>query len=296
LSLYEEGSATPLDTATYVNGDVVFEGFSSVIAMNDYKVYVLKANTNASGNLTQNTTTAFVVKSDSNTDIEARSDAGSLLGTAEINYNSSATNGSAEVRFATGTSYIFHDAYPTMSAASLGTTLPLDSQAKIFKFSVTNSGTRDLRFASTSVAVTVSGLATGGAISDFRLYEDNGSGGLGTYTAQYTTTVNSSTSNPVNVNFNAANAQNNLLTNFVIAPGTTRTFIVTADTTSMLVGKTTGSVTVSAKISGSTGWSGTAWNTGNLFYYYTPVNGSELGPFSASNSYDVSAGALTYAL
>lgn len=296
LSLYEEGSSSALDTATYVNGDVVFEGFASAISMNGSKVYVLKATTNESGNVTNNTSTAFVIKSDSNTDMEARSGSGSLLGTATINYNSSATNGAAESNFATGTHYIFHDAYPTMSALSVGTTLPLDSQAKIFKFSVTNSGTRDLRLASTTVSVTVSGLATGGAISDFRLYEDNGAGGLGTYLAQFSSTVASTTSNPVSVNFNNGNDQNSLLDNFVVAPGTTRTFIVTADTTSMLVGKTSGSVTVSSKISGSTGWSGTAWNTGNLFYYYTPVNGSEQGPFSHSNSYEVSAGALSYTL
>lgn len=301
LSLYEENGIAPVATASYVNGDVVFTSVASLIPMNSYKVYVLKGTTNASGVITNNTSTAFVVKSDSNTDLEARSASGALLSTADINYNSASNAGGAEYRLATSTSYLFHDAYPTAAAVSLGTSLPLDSQAKIFKFSVTNSGTRDLRLASTTVNLTVSGLvgnagSTGGTISDFRLYEDN-AGALGTYLANTSTiTVNSSTSNPISVGFGIANDQNSLLDNFIIAPGTTRTFIVTADTTNMLAQKSTGSVTVSSKIAGSTGWSGTAWNTGNLLYYYTPANGSEQGAFSASNSYEVSGSSLTYTL
>lgn len=303
LSLYAEGSTAALATGNYVNGDVVFNGFAATIPMDSYKVFVVKANTNGSGVISNNTTTALVVKSDSNTDIEARSAAGSLLGTAEINYNQAVINGGAESRFATSTSYIFHDAYPTVAPVSLGTALPLDSSAKVLKFTVTNSGARDLRLASTTVSISVSGLvgsgSASGTIRDFRLYEDNGAGGLGSYIAQVDTVVNSSTANPTTVSFNNGNDQNSLLDNFVVAPGATRTFIVTADTSNMLGGnKTSGSVTLSAKISGSTGWSGTAWNTGNLFYFYTPVGGSENAApgFSASDSYDVTGSSLTYSL
>lgn len=303
LSLYD--GDTKLADASYVTGNVVFTGFSSTISMDNYKVYTLKGNTNASGVITNNTTTAFAIKSDSNTDMEARSAAGALLGVADISATSSNNGGVAEARFSTSTSYIFHDAYPTIAATSLGTALPLDSLAKVLKFSVTNAGTRDLRFGSSTVTFNISGLvgasgatAASGTIRDFRLYEDNGSGGLGTYLAQVDTVVNSSTANPVTRDFNAGNDQNSLLDNFVIAPGATRTFIVTADTSNMLTTKTTGSVTLSAKISGSTGWSGTAWNTGNLFYFYTPVAGSENAApgFSASDSYEVNGGTLSYTL
>ncbi len=299
LSLYD--GSTLLATASYVNGDVVFTGFSSTITMDSYKVYTLKGTTNGSGVITNNTSTAFVLKSDSNTDMEARSDAGSLLGTADINYNSASNAGSAESRIATSTAYLFHDAYPTMTAVSLGSALPLDSQAKILKFTVTNSGARDLRLSSTTVNLSVSGLTGSGAnlgsVSDFRLYEDNGSGGLGTYLANTSTiSISSTTPNPVALIFGVGNDQNSLFDNLVVAPGASRTFIVTADTTDMLDGKTTGSVTLSAKIAGSTGWSGTAWNTGNLLYFYTPVAGSEQGAFSHSDSYDVSGTSLTYTL
>jgi hypothetical protein len=305
LSLYE--GSTLLASGSYVTGDVVFTGFSSTIPMDSYKIYTLKGNINASGVITNNTTTAFAVKSDSNTDMEARSAAGALLGVADINYNSAANNGSAESRLATSTAYIFHDAYPTMAAVSLGSALPLDSLAKVMKFTVTNSGVRDLRIGSSTLTFNVSGLTytagatagtPSGTIRDFRLYEDNGSGGLGSYLAQQDTQINTTTANPFTINFNDSNDQNSLLADFVVSPGASRTFIVTADTTNMLSTKTVGSVTLSAKISGSTGWSGSAWNTGGLFYFYTPVGGSvNAAPgYSASDSYDVNGGTLSYTL
>jgi hypothetical protein len=321
LSLYD--GATKLADASYVTGDVVFTGFSAAIPMDSYKVLTLKGGTNASGVITNNTTTNFAVKSDSSTDMEARSAAGSLLGTAEISATSSTSNSLAETRFATSTAYIFHDAYPTAAVASgpvtpvnnlsaLGTALEPGTTEKVLKFTITNSGTRDLRFGSSTVAITVSGLASvgsvlntaaSGTIRGFRLYEDNGSGGLGTRlaggTAADTADVVFSTSSAAtqNVTFDPVNAINSLLNNFIVAPGASRTLIVTADTSAMLSTKTTGSVSLSARISGSTGWSGTAWNTGNLFYYYTAIAGTEnVVPFSASDSYDLQGSTMSKTL
>ncbi|HSR88846.1 MAG TPA: hypothetical protein VLK22_00405 [Candidatus Udaeobacter sp.] len=308
LSLYD--GATKLADASYVTGNVVFTGFSASIPKDSYKVLTLKGSTNGSGVVTTNTTTAFALKSDSNTDMEARSAAGALLGTGDISATSSTNSSVAEARFSTSTAYIFHDAYPTVAVSSLGTTLPLGSTVKILKFTITNSGTRDLRFGSSTVAISVSGLTGGtvitaasGTVRGFRLYEDNGSGGLGTRLAGGTTNdsadvvFSTSSAATQNVTFDPTNDVSSLLDNFVIAPGASRTLIVTADTSNMLSTKTTGSVVVSAKISGSTGWSGTAWNTGNLFYYYTSVNGTEnVVPFSFSDSYDIQGETMSYTL
>lgn len=303
LSLYD--GATKLADASYVTGDVVFTGFSSTIPMDNYKVLTLKGSTNASGVITNNTTTAFALKSDSNTDMEARSAAGALLGTADISATSSTNVSVAEARFATSTAYIFHDAYPTIAAVSLGSALPLDSLAKVLKFTVTNNGTRDLRIGSSTITFNISGLvgngaptAASGTIRDFRLYEDNGSGGLGSRIATQDTVVGTTTANPSTINFNVANDNDSMLNNLVVAPGTSRTFIVTADTSNMLSTKTDGSVTLSAKIAGSTGWSGTAWNTGDLYYFYTPVAGSENAApgYRHSDSYEVTGGTLSYTL
>ena len=305
LSLYD--GTTLLASGNYVAGDVVFTGFSSTVSMDSYKVLTLKGNTNSSGVITNNTSTAFVIKDDSNTSIEARSAAGALLGTADISATSSGNVGPAETRFATSTAYIYHDAYPTVVAGSVGTAIDVATNAKIFKFTVTNSGTRDLRFGSTTIAVSVSGLqatdmSSSGTIKDFRLYEEGATAGtLGTYLAGSSAstadvTVGTTTQvSATNITFDPTNDQNSLLDSFLVSPGASRTLIMTANTNNMCVAKTVNtSVNLSAKISGSTGWSGTIWNTGNLFYYSTPVGGTEnVVPYSASDSYDVSGASMS---
>jgi len=300
LTLYDSTGAA-LATGNYVAGNVVFTGLTLEIPMDSYKVITLKGNTNGSGVINKDQPVDFVIKSNSNTDMEARSGAGSLLAAADIGLTTAGSNSAME-RFATSSAYIFHDAYPTITATSLGSALALDTKAQILKFTVTNSGARDLRVGSTTISVSVSGLAgagtSSGTIRDFRLYEDNGSGGLGTYLAVNDTVVNSSTANPSTVTFDGAQAATTgSMSNITIGPGAAITFIVTADTSNMGTSKTSGtSVTLSAKIAGSTGWSGSAWNTGNLFYYYTPVGGSEnTVPYSASDSYEVSGSTMTRA-
>ena len=82
-----------------------------------------------------------------------------------------------------------------------------------------------------------------------------------------------------------------------MAPGATQTFFVTADTTNITTNLVSGNILrVSTKIVGEPGWNGNAWNTGNLFYLYTTANGAQLGPFSASDSYNVDGGDLVYTL
>lgn len=288
FSLYD--GTTLLASGQYVNGDVVFSGFSSTVDMNSYKVLTLKGNTNTSGTITNNTTTAFVVKSDSNTDMEARSVAGTLLSTTDI----LGPNAGADAMFATSTSYIYHSAYPTIAAVSLGSALDQDTKAKVLKFTVTNNGTVDLRLASTTVSFSISGLQGLGAISDIRLYESDASNALVSYLAVQNYSINSSTVSPTTTIFGEANDQNSLLGNFLITPGATRTFLVTADTSAMGTGKTVGtSVVMSAKISGSTGWSGTAWNTGSMVYYYTPSGLTVSDELSHSDSYDVQGSTMS---
>ena len=284
LTLWD--GTTHLATANYVNGNVVFDNFASVIPQNINKVYTLKGNINNSGVITNNTPVNFVIKSDSPADIQAQCSSGAGLGSADINYYLSTNSGSSESQFAPSTVHVFHDAYPVISALPFGSSqLPIESYAKIFKFSVRNAGTRDLRLGSATVSVSSFGLSSAGSISDFRLYEDNGMGGLGIYLAQNNSTIISST-NLVPVVFNNSNDVSSLLDNLVVAPGATRTFIVTANTTNVLAGLASGStVRVSGSIAGLPGWNGTTWSTGNLLYYYTPVNWLEQGPFSASDSY-----------
>jgi DNA-binding beta-propeller fold protein YncE len=295
LSLYD--GVTLLATANYVNSNVVFSGFNSVIVNGHNNTYTLRGAINASGVMSSNKSVGFVVKSDSMTDIQARDAAGNALTSARINYSAVTSNGPAEFRFARATVYIFHDAIPLISAVSLGNNLRVDSMARIFKFSVTNAGTQNLKLTSMNIALTINGLGQNGTIRDFRLYTENGNGTLSPQIAQDNTVV-SNMINSVSLPFNQNNDINNSLDNLFIAPGATKNFVATADTTGMLVGLNSGAVRLQAKIVGSTGWNANwnTWNTGNLFYYYSPANGNQIGAFSASDSYEVMGNALVYTL
>ncbi|MEK7131695.1 MAG: hypothetical protein AAB797_03110, partial [Patescibacteria group bacterium] len=228
----------------------------------------------------------------------------------------------ADSMFASSTNYMFHDAYPVAVVPTLlplGTVLELGANTKIFKYTVTNPGTRDLKLGTTTVTFIASGLlASAGAtssIGDWRLYEDNGLGGLGTFLARTSTRGYSGGINVSNagtstgyvtgdfiqsgsllLDFGPSNSQNNMFDAFSIAPGSSRTFIVTADTSNIGLGRgsTLGTVTISTKITGTTGF-GTSpnWNTGNLVYYYTPVGGTETSALTHSDSYDVVGPSMT---
>lgn len=291
LYLYEGNNL--LGVASYVNGDVVFDGIFSIISADSYKTFTLKADTTDSGQFNSNVRLAFVIKSDNNADMQIRgAQTGELLGSNQINYNLFSDNGPAELQFARSTVYNFHDAFPVVTAISLGNNLPIQSVAKIFKFTITNGGTRNLRIGKMVISHVVSGLAPTGNISNFGLYQDDGTGGLlMPALAQNNTIVNMATPNPVLVSFNNLN-------NLVVAPGASKTFIVAANTTHALDGKTIGSVIVSSKIAGSTGWNGSSWNNGDLYYFYTSAvqYAKEQGPYRHSDSYEVQSNYLIYTL
>lgn len=290
LSLYD--GFTLLDTASYVSGDIVFAGFNSALAPNTSKIYTVKASINSSGVVNRNLPVHLVVKSDNSVDFEARNLNGVLLDPAAINVDLSSTAGPAETRFAPSAPLIFHDAYPVITINSLGSSLGISPVTKVYQFTVTNAGTRNLRLSGVNLASGVSGMVNG-SIKDFRLYE--GTSSAGTRLANNTTVLTGPNSSAT-IGFNTSNDVNSLLANFLIAPGASKTFTVTADTTNMLLGKTAGTVQWSARISGSSGWNGSVWGTGNLFYYYTPVGWAEQGQFSASNSYPFSASTMSFSL
>ncbi len=285
LSLYD--GTTLLATGNYINSNVVFSNFNLVIPNGSSKTLTMKGNTNISGVFSSNKVVAFVVKSDSMVDIQAIDQVGNPLTSARINYNAVTSNGPAEFRFARATVYNFHDAVPVITGGILPSALTIDAEARIFKFSVRNSGTVNLKFSGVNVSSFISPLAEGGSITNFKLHEDIG-GGQMQLLAQSNTTVGPATINPTQVPFSNINS--------FIAPGATKTFIVTANTTNMLTGLNGGSVSIVPQIAGLTGWNGTAWNTGNLLYYYTPLNGNEQGQFSASDWYPVEGNVLVYTI
>ena len=97
--------------------------------------------------------------------------------------------------------------------------------------------------------------------------------------------------------FDATDDVSGYFDNFVVSAGASKTLTMKADTPAIRSGLSSGqTVTLSTKINGSTGadTTGLAWNMGDVVYYYTPVNGTEQGPFEASDSFPVSGATLTY--
>lgn len=308
LSLYD--GATKVASGTYVAGNVVFSGFALPITADGYKVLTLKAIINSASTINTASINEFVVTSDSNSDLEIKSAAGSMLSTAVIN-----TANAADSRFATSTFYKFHAAYPLVGGVNAAGTLVTGATSKIFKYAISNNGTKDLRITTTTVTVSVTGLTgdntSTGTIGAWKLYEASSGGDLGTRLASTSTTgiagganavmsgvTNFVTTGSLDITFGQLNDDNSAFDSFTIAPGATRTFWVTADTTNITAGKSTGTINVTGSITGSTGWNGTnAFNTGNIYYSYSLDNGTTyLGPYQESDSYEVAGGTMSVSL
>lgn len=308
LYLYDSTNMTThLATASYVAGAVQFTGFEFPVAASTQKFLVLKGSINGSGTMDSASVNLFTVTSDASTNLEVYSGSGSLLDTDHI--DAVAGVDAANNFFATTTAYLFHDAYPKLEPVNV-TSLELAEKAQVFKFTVTNEGTRPMRFASTTVAMTVTGLVSNGTtatgtINTWKLYEANTSGGLGTLLAENSNVGldggaggSYTVANTLDVAFGEWNDTNSMLADFSIAPGTSRTFVVTADTRSIGLGKgslSSFTVQVSGSITGTNGQSsGNTWNTGNFFYHYTPVNGVEnTTAYSQADTYNVTGNLLT---
>ena len=326
LYLYDSANlTTPLAEADYVggtsNGYVEFTKSSMLtLAADSVKYLVLKGVVSGSGTMNPASVNAFAIKSNSNSYMEIRSTSGGLLATSAIDETASDV-AADKVNFATSTYYLFHNAAPTIANNTLGTSLQLSSQAKLFRFTVTNNGDREMRLTTTTVKVSASGMTAStafatGTITNWQLFEANASGEPGTLLASTSTYqltggvmpagtsyVNSALGNSLSISFGPAVDSNSLFDNFTVAAGSYRTFILTGDTTGIFNGKTQGTVSVTAQLDGATGFVAGAgsyegyWADGVMEYYYTPVGGVEnTTAYVASDSYDVIGDTLSRSL
>lgn len=279
FSLYD--GSTLLGDCVYTTGDVVCSALNLVIPADSYKYVTLKASIN--NTLDVDSINTFVIKSDSNTDMEVQGSSG-LLATSAIN-----TSG-ADSRIATSTYYKFHQGYPTLATASSGSTLNLSTAAEIFRFTITNSGARAINATSVAMTISATGLTNAsfatGTLSKFRLYDEGGTelasssakGLAGGVHAADGSAASYETDGSIDVTFNQTNDTNSALAEYIINPGETKTFIVKADTSDVLDGKTSGTVTVSASMAGNTVWDGAgAWGSGALIYSYMQFGSTSYG-------------------
>lgn len=296
------------------NGYVQFTGMNLTVPANTYKFLVVKSTVNASGVMTPGMMSYLAVRSTSSTNLELVSSSGGTLTGDQIDTLSTDAQlvGST---FGSSTVHLFHNTAPVITSVSLGSTLDVSSETPIFKFTVYNPGDREMRLGTTTVKVSASGLtgnnSTTGTIDGWKLFEANANGSkgalltstttcsLGGYPGNLDTCWNSAATSSISVPFGTWGQNGTAMNNLTIQAGSSRTFIVTADTTEIFNGKTSGIVTVSPMLDGATGYNfGDAeWATGVIQYYYTPVNDtSEDGPFTASDSYDVVGSTLSRSL
>lgn len=320
--LYDEANmTTPVGTGSYIggtsNGYVQFTGINLTVAADTYKYLVVKANVTASGVMTPGSISTLVITNDSSTNLEIVSSSGGTLGTSAI--DASAGDDTTNSRFATSTYHLFHNAAPVITAGVVDANgkLTQNGTAPLFKFTISNPGDRALRISSTTVRLSASGLTGNntatGSVTSFKLYEANSQGNIGTELASntscalaggailtgYTCVVNGAAGTALWTDFNTTNDTNSAFDSFTIPAGSSRTLIFAADTSSIFNGKTTGSVSLTPSLDGSTGLTADpSWATGVVKYYYTPVGStsSEQGPYTASDSYDVNGNTLSLSL
>lgn len=297
LYLYDSANmTTPLGTATYIAGEVQFSGLNLKVTNGNTKNLVLLGDINSTVDVASKV--AFVVTSDSSSKMEAKDSSGATLDVNQIDSVKGVNQ--TDSLFATSSFYLFHNAAPEIAENTFGTAIDIGSSAKVFRFVVTNNGNRAMRIGSTTISANVSGL-TDGVMANYALYEANASGQPGTKIAQV---IGTSSNGATDVTFGTANDVNSLMDNLSIDAGSSRTFVLTADTTGMIGTKSTGVITVNASLDGITGYSTTAgsdgdqyWGDGPMQYYYTPAGGAEnTTPYTASDSYDVNGTAVKYSL
>lgn len=321
ISLYNAANMVePIAISTYQpgigKGIVQFTVGNKVVIQKDSALYlVMKASVTGSGIMKPNAIRTWSMRVTAPSSVTfTDGNSGQVLPNSQM-YLSSTTAPVAPGSVQSFNYNLLHNTAPVINAINNSFELAISQNAPVFKFNITNPGDRELRIASTTIKLFASGLTGNGktatgSISNFKLYEANASGNLGSPLAINTTctlvgglniptlngcAINAATS-PILISFNNTNDVNSVLDNFTISAGGSRTFIVTADTTSMFNGKTMGSVSVVGSLDGDSGFNRYTmlWNNGPLMYYYAPVGGlKEIGPFAQSDSYDVQGNYLT---
>ncbi|HYE59900.1 MAG TPA: hypothetical protein VEA18_01825 [Candidatus Kapabacteria bacterium] len=330
FALFDETNmTTPVATSEFVPG--AGRGYVRFVQPNmltlpagQQKKMVLKAVVNESDLLEPGSVYAWTIQEQTTENMQMRSADGSTLSSTQIDISTALLDTDTDNR-ATSTWYLYHATAPIITNIPLDPNLQVSTQAPIFKYRISNPGTRELRISSTTVKIGVAGLAANGSatgsISGFELWELNSTGNLGTRIATNTLGmewVNGVfvgclsaapstqfqipgsghclfTTGTLNVHFTPRSDLYNLLDNLVIQAGSSRSFAIVANTTNMLSGKTSGVVSVFAKLDGNTGLDGIwnynherYWSDGPVHYFYTPVNGVEnRTSYTASDSYDV---------
>lgn len=267
-----------LDVLTGSYARVTFSGLNVVVSPTPTKTLSIQAEVTGGTALTR----ASVVRvqqlatADSDTTLfEARGDStGTLLADGSIYMGGTITDANVS-----GDYMLFHLTKP-VAAKGTGESAGLSTTQKVFVFSVTNVGEREMTFRRVDIAVSATGLGTGGSLGTWNFYR----GDLAQLLAQDATVDSTLTSEAghgsATLSFSAANDVPGLLDSFTISAGATQVFTLTANTTAVLTGVSSGgTVTLSSRLASNKGALASdttaepEWANGVIYYRYSDITG-----------------------
>ena len=273
-------------TPVGATGTIVISGLNVTLPQDQTKVLTVKADITPSGTLTSKSVGGIKVYSTSSTDLKIYSAQGvmndgiTLTSNAQSNY------------------FLFTDSAVEVADAYDGsTTKTPSSDDEIARFTITNNGSRTITLNNIKVEISASGLGSG-EVTAFKLYDDAGveiDSSADLYSDESCSTSVSkldSTTSTVYAVFTPASDKTQ-----EIAAGSSKTYVIKADTSDIRTGLGSGEhVYLSTKIGGDKGYNSAKddlWNDSYITYKYTPVNGSEV-TLDASDSVPVSGPTIQY--
>lgn len=300
IYLYDGGTLLNAGgTSLNGSGEAVVSGLDLTLVQGTPKVLTVKADINGTDTITPKSVGGIQVKSSSTDDMEIYSSAGQMSTGVTLTSNAASNN------------FLFTAAAAAITNAYTGNTSKLgDSSDEIGRFTITNTGTREITLASTTVNVTMSvhDTASTSLVTNFRLFELSN---LTTAIATTTATVSAASGAEASSTFAFGALQGGAFSpTQAIAGGSSKTYIIKADTTSIegsLDNAGTTDTYLTVKLVGAVGYSSSDsvsspsgeelyWNDGVVSYSYTAGanNGTTYSNLNASDSGEVSGPTLRY--
>jgi hypothetical protein len=294
IYLYDGSTLLNAGGTSLSGADAVISGLNLTLNQGEQKVLTVKADVNAESVITPKSVVGIQVKSSSTTAMEVYSSQGLMATGITLNDSNALSN-----------YHLVTVATPEVTAGSAVTPVQSGS-AEVGRFTITNSGTRNITLATATVVAYLIPNGATSSVNTFKLYESSdpstlvstGTGDLNNKTAATSTNVTFGTFSPSQI----------------IAAGSSKTYIVKADTSAIkqITSTFTGQVQFYLKLNGAKGYSSSdnarvasvednlqsekLWNAGVIQYQYTttaatPVTYSSL---DASDSGEVFLPTLTY--
>lgn len=280
--LYDGSTLLNAGGTSVVSGTTIISGLNISLPQGTAKVLTVKIDSTDQATMSPKAVGGIKVSSTSTNDMEVYSSQGLMSSNVTL------------TSYAASENFLF-----TASAASVansytgGTSKVANGSDEIARFTVSNPGTREITLATMTTKVYLSGGSASSTVTSIKLYDANSN-------VIATSTVSSITGN--------GNATVSFLINNptqAIAAGSSKTFIIKADTTGIETGVTnpgTTNVNLYVKLDGAKGYSASnsttepMWSDGVITYGYTTtdVSNTSYSDLSASDSGEVMGATLAY--